>query len=187
VLTAREVLDLQDVVRRVPASESTVEFAVKLARHTRPNLNHAPDFVRRWVSWGAGPRASQALVLGAKARAALNGRFYATCADIREVALPVLRHRIITNFNAEAEGIRTEYIVRELAASIPVCASGLLARARSLARHQRRGRPAPGYYMATERTTSVVATWILRALAAASDEVSSVESSRTWISKRCRG
>ncbi len=78
-----------------------------------------PDFIREYVSWGAGPRASQYLVLGAKARAVLHGRFYVSCDDIRAVAYPVLRHRIITNFNAEAEGVKPDDIIRRLIEIIP--------------------------------------------------------------------
>ena len=79
-----------------------------------------PDFIHDYVSWGAGPRASQYLVLGAKARAVLHGRYYVTCEDIRAVASPVLRHRIMTNFNAEAEGIKPDDIIRHLIETIPV-------------------------------------------------------------------
>jgi MoxR-like ATPase len=100
-----------------------VRYAMKLARLTRPGKADAlpaakrpevPPFIRQYVSWGAGPRASQYLVLGAKARAVLHGRFYAGTNDIRAVAFPVLRHRIVTNFNAEAEGVRPDDIIRRL-------------------------------------------------------------------------
>jgi len=113
-LTGERILALQKIVRRVPAADHVVRFALKLARLTRPHKGEAPDFIREYVSWGAGPRASQYLVLGAKARAVLNGRFYAGVDDIRAVAFPVLRHRIMTNFNAEAEGLKPDDIIRRL-------------------------------------------------------------------------
>ena len=113
-LAAEEILALQEIVRRVPVAEHVARYAMQLARLTRPQQDGAPEFVRDYVSWGAGPRASQYLVLGAKARAVLQGRFYASCEDVRAVAYPVLRHRILTNFNAEAEGIKPDDIVRRL-------------------------------------------------------------------------
>ena len=113
VLDGPQVLALQDLVRRVPASESTVEFAVKLARATRPDQS-SRDEVKKWVAWGAGPRASQALVVGAKARALLSGRFAASEDDIRAVAKPVLRHRLVLNFQAEAEGIKPDVLIEKL-------------------------------------------------------------------------
>src|ERR1700675_3492645 len=92
---------------------------MKFTRLTRKDQGEVPDFIKQYVSWGAGARASQFLVLGAKARAVLHGRYYVSCEDIRSVAIPVLRHRIITNFNAEAEGVKPEHIVRRLAEIIP--------------------------------------------------------------------
>ncbi len=113
-LDAEEIVALQRIVRRVPVADHVVRYALQLARLTRPNKGDAPDFVREYVNWGAGPRASQYLTLGAKARAVLHGRFCAECEDVRAVAYPVLRHRIMTNFNAEAEGIKTDEIIRRL-------------------------------------------------------------------------
>jgi len=113
-LDAERVLALQRIVRRVPVAEHVARYAMGLARASRPHMDDAPAFVRSYVNWGAGPRASQYLVLGAKARAVLHGRFHATVDDVRAVALPVLRHRIMTNFNAEAEGIKPDDIVRRL-------------------------------------------------------------------------
>lgn len=113
-LSGQRILELQKIVRRVPVADHVVRYAMKLVRLTRSNKNDVPQFVRDYVSWGAGPRASQYLVLGAKARAVLNGRFHAGIEDIRAVALPVLRHRIVTNFNAEAEGIKPDAIIRRL-------------------------------------------------------------------------
>ncbi|MCX7426374.1 MAG: MoxR family ATPase [Planctomycetia bacterium] len=113
-LSAEDILAMQKIVRRVPVAEHVARYAMQLARLTRPQQEGALDFIRDFVSWGAGPRASQYLVLGAKARAVLRGRFYASCEDVRAVAYPVLRHRILTNFNAEAEGIKPDAIVRRL-------------------------------------------------------------------------
>ena len=120
VLAAKEILELQEIVRKVPVAEHVIRYAMKFTRLTRKEKGDVPDFVKNYVSWGAGPRASQYLVLGAKARAVLHGRYYASCEDIRAVAGPVLRHRIITNFNAEAEGVKPDDIVARLTALIPV-------------------------------------------------------------------
>lgn len=114
VLTAAEILELQELVRRVPVADGVIDYAVRLVSCSRPSHAGAPEFVRNWVSWGAGPRASQYLILGAKTRAMLDGRYTPSVDDVRAVALPVLRHRIVTNFAAEAEGVRAEDIVRRL-------------------------------------------------------------------------
>jgi MoxR-like ATPase len=114
VLDAETVRAMQDLVRRIPVSKQLVRAAVALARMTRPADGDAPPFIREYVEWGAGPRASQYLVLGAKARAALSGRPMADLDDVRTVALPVLRHRVVTNFAAEAAGRTNEDLVREL-------------------------------------------------------------------------
>jgi MoxR-like ATPase len=119
VLSADAILDLQEIVRNVPIAPYVVRYAMKFTRLTRNEQPDVPDFVRRYVTWGAGPRATQYLVLGAKARAVLHGRFHVSCHDIREVAAPVLRHRIITNFNAQSDGVSTDEIVRRLVALIP--------------------------------------------------------------------
>ncbi|MBN1825157.1 MAG: AAA family ATPase [Candidatus Eisenbacteria bacterium] len=119
VLSAAEINDLQRLVRRVPAPSHTVRYAVRLARATRPVLPGSPDFVRDWVSWGAGPRASQYLLLGAKTRAVLDGRYAPSVEDVIEVAPAVLRHRIVTNFTAEAEGVEALDIVRRLIEAVP--------------------------------------------------------------------
>ena len=113
-LAAEEIIELQRIVRRVPVADHVARYALSLARLTRPAHEDAPDFIREYVSWGAGPRASQYLVLGAKARAVLHGRYCVASEDIRAVAYPVLRHRIMTNFNAEAEGIKPDDVVRRL-------------------------------------------------------------------------
>ncbi|OGG44842.1 MAG: AAA family ATPase [Candidatus Handelsmanbacteria bacterium RIFCSPLOWO2_12_FULL_64_10] len=114
VLNADQIVELQRLVRRVPVPEPVVDYAVRLVTSTRPGHNGAPAYVRETVSWGAGPRASQCLVLGAKARAVLDGRPSASVEDVRTVAIPAMRHRIVTNFNAEAEGIGAVDIVRRL-------------------------------------------------------------------------
>jgi MoxR-like ATPase len=119
-LAADEIVALQRIVRRVPVADHVVRYALRLARWTRPNRQGATEFIRNYVSWGAGPRASQYLVLGAKARAALQGRLYAGCDDIRAVARPVLRHRILTNFNAEADRVKPDDIIGRLLESVPV-------------------------------------------------------------------
>ncbi len=113
-LSGQRILALQKIVRRVPAADHVVRYAMKLARLTRPNKSDVPQFIHDYVSWGAGPRASQYMVLGAKARAVLHGRFHAGIDDVRAVALPVLRHRIVTNFNAEAEGVKPDDLIRRL-------------------------------------------------------------------------
>jgi MoxR-like ATPase len=118
VLSASKILQLQDLVRRVPATPSVVGYAVRLAQSSRPAHADAPAFVKEWVNWGAGPRASQYLVLGAKARAIMHGRFAASVEDIRALAPSVLRHRILTNFNAEAEGVSSIAIIERLLETI---------------------------------------------------------------------
>jgi MoxR-like ATPase len=119
VLTGDDILRLQDIVRRVPVADHVFRYAMRLTRSTRPQEDGAPDFIKEWVTWGAGPRASQYLILGAKARAALYGRFAATCDDVAAVAHPVLRHRIITNFKAEAENVTADRIVDRLLEMTP--------------------------------------------------------------------
>jgi MoxR-like ATPase len=114
VMSGADILQLQEIVRKVPAAEYVVKYAVELARSTRPNDTSCPDSIKRWISWGAGPRASQYLVLGAKARAVMHGRYHISCEDIKAVSKPVLRHRVLTSFNAEADGIDSLQIIDEL-------------------------------------------------------------------------
>ncbi|MDH5186454.1 MAG: MoxR family ATPase [candidate division WOR-3 bacterium] len=114
VLNDKEIIQLQKLLRRVPVSDDVLSYAVRLASSTRPNNNDTPQFIKDWVSWGAGPRASQYLILGAKTHSILRGRYTPTTDDIRLVAQPVLRHRIVTNFNAEAEGIKADDVVKKL-------------------------------------------------------------------------
>ena len=113
VLGANDILELQRLIRRVPVADHVVRYAVRLARATR-GREGSPEFVRQWVSWGAGPRASQYLVLGAKTRAVLLGRYAPGIEDVKAVAPAVLRHRIVTNFAAEAEGVKPERIIQDL-------------------------------------------------------------------------
>ena len=114
ILDREEILKLQDLVRRVPVSDHVVNYAVNLVSNTRPNNNSVPKYIQDWISWGAGPRASQYLILGAKTRSILEGRPTPDVADVKAVAKPVLRHRLVTNFNAEADGVGTVEIIEKL-------------------------------------------------------------------------
>jgi MoxR-like ATPase len=114
VLDAEQVLKMQALVRRVPVADHVIDFARDLTRATRPNQAEAPDFVREMVAWGAGPRAGISLITAAKARAVLYGRYHATTADVAAVAHPVLRHRVLTTFNAEAAGVKSDKIISML-------------------------------------------------------------------------
>jgi len=119
VLTGDDIIALQDLVYRIPVPDHVYHYAVTLARMTRNKEPDASDYIRSWVSWGAGPRASQYLVLGAKARSILHGRGYASVDDVKAVAYPVLRHRILLNFNAEAEGITSDRVIDHLIEDMP--------------------------------------------------------------------
>ncbi len=119
VLDADDIVEFQNLVRRVPVADSVVAYAVKLSQRTRPRGNDAPDFIRSWVRWGAGPRASQYLILGAKTRAVLSGRTTPGIGDVRAVAAPVFRHRLITSFAAEAEGVSADTVVGRLLEATP--------------------------------------------------------------------
>ncbi len=114
IITKSEIGSYQELVRRVPVADNIVEYAVKIVASTRPNSELSPDFIQQSVDWGAGPRASQYLVLGAKAKALLDGRPSPNIEDIRSLVLPVLRHRVLPNFNAEAEGLKVEDILNQL-------------------------------------------------------------------------
>ncbi len=114
VITKSEIASYQDLVKRVPTSDNIVEYAVKLVSATRPSSSSAPDFIKQSVEWGAGPRASQYLVLGAKAKAVLDGRPSPNISDVKSLALPILRHRVLPSFNAEAEGLKVEDILYQL-------------------------------------------------------------------------
>lgn len=117
-LSAAEIQAFQALVRRIPVSDYVTEYAVRIVRATRPKEKPS-EFIKNYVSWGAGPRASQFLVLGAKARAALRGEPTPAHDDVRAVAYAVLRHRIVTNFNADAEGITADNIISHILESVP--------------------------------------------------------------------
>src|SRR3954471_16953842 len=119
LFSGEDVIAFHEIVRRVPIAEDVIRYAVKLASATRPRENGALDFIKNWVNWGAGTRASQYLVLGAKARALLAGRSHATFDDIRALANPVLRHRILLNYRAEAEGTTMEKLIGDLIEKVP--------------------------------------------------------------------
>ncbi len=119
VLSAEEVLELQGIVRQVPVSDHVIEYTLALIRQTRVGEPGVPTFVSDWLSWGAGPRAAQYLLLGAKARALLNGRSHVSTEDIAALAAPVLRHRIVTNFSAESEGITPDTVIARLIEETP--------------------------------------------------------------------
>ena len=114
VLHGKDILWIQQLVRQVPTSRHMVDYAVDLARATRPKEEDSPAFVQNWLAWGAGPRAAQNLILGAKARAILHGRFAVDAEDVRQMAYPVLRHRIFTNFNADAEGVDVDQVIERI-------------------------------------------------------------------------
>jgi MoxR-like ATPase len=119
VLSGEQILDLQQLVRRVPISDHVINYTLALVRQTRVGQAGVPDFVQQWLSWGSGPRAVQYLILGAKARALLYGRTHVQCEDIQTLALPVLRHRILTNFTAASEGITPDVVVDRLLKETP--------------------------------------------------------------------
>lgn len=114
LMTGPEIIELQNIVKRVPVGDHVIDFAAKLARTTRPGSSEAPDFVKEMVGWGAGPRAGISLISAAKAHAVLRGRVHATTVDVASVALPVLRHRVLTTFNAEAAGVKSDDIIKRL-------------------------------------------------------------------------
>ena len=119
VLSAEEILAFQDLVLRIPAADHILNYARRLVRSTRPDGPEAPDFVKEWLSWGAGPRASIYLITAGKARAAIRGNYHVSWDDIEAVAYPVLRHRIICNYAAQAEGVTTDAVIKRLLESTP--------------------------------------------------------------------
>ncbi len=114
LMSGAEIIELQQIVKRVPVGDHVIDFAAKLARATRPGSDEAPSYVKEMVGWGAGPRAGISLISAAKAHAVLRGRLHATTGDVVAVALPVLRHRVLTTFNAEAAGVKSDDIIRRL-------------------------------------------------------------------------
>jgi MoxR-like ATPase len=125
VLNGADILQIQNYVRQVLVAEDVVRYAVRLADSSRPGRGAKLDFIDKWVKWGAGLRASHALVIGAKARALLHGRHHVAVKDIQALAKPILRHRVLPNFYAEAEGVSADRIVEQLLEAVPVPASGL--------------------------------------------------------------
>jgi MoxR-like ATPase len=119
LFTGEDVLRFHELVRRVPCAEEVIRYAVRLAAISRPGQPNTPDFVKQWVSWGAGTRAAQYLILGAKARALLSGRVHVSAEDIRKLALPVLRHRVLVNYRAEAEGVTVDQVIARLIEHVP--------------------------------------------------------------------
>lgn len=119
VLNGQEIVELQKIVRQVPVTDHVVEYALALVRQTRLREEGAPDFIKEWLSWGAGPRAVQNLLLGGKTRALLEGRSHVSTDDVAALAMPVLRHRIVTNFTAESEGITTDDVIARLVKETP--------------------------------------------------------------------
>src|SRR5213596_3614557 len=124
LFTGEDVLRFHELVRKVPVAEEMVRYAVQLAAASRPNQKGTPDFVNEWVSWGAGTRAAQFLILGAKGRALLRGRAHVTIEDIQALAAPALRHRVLLNYRAEAEGIRVDEVIKRLIAAVGVPVKG---------------------------------------------------------------
>jgi MoxR-like ATPase len=114
LFTAQEIIDFQHLIRRIPVADNVIEYAVTLVSKTRPDNNLSNDFVKNYLDWGAGPRASQNLILAAKAHAAFNGKFSPDIEDVKAVAVGILRHRIIKNYKADAEGITEEVIIQKL-------------------------------------------------------------------------
>lgn len=114
ILSAPEIIGLQHLIKRVPVADNVIEYAVKTVKATRPNGGDSKEYINEWVNWGAGPRASQYLILAAKTRAAIDGRFTPNIDDVKDSMIPVLRHRIIPSFNAEAENVKTTDIIEKL-------------------------------------------------------------------------
>ena len=120
VLAAADILEMQELVRKVPVAPYVIRYAMKFTRLTRKEKGQVPEFIRDYVTWGAGPRASQNLVLAGKARAVLHGRYYVSCEDIRAVAVPVLRHRILLKPEADLEGLTTDQVIGQVLAAVEV-------------------------------------------------------------------
>jgi len=125
VLTGSDILQFQDLARQVVIAEEVARYTVRLVSASRPGVTGAPDFIDKWVKWGAGLRGSQALVRGGKARALMHGRYHVSIKDIQALAKPILRHRIMTNFYAESERINSDAIIERLLATVPVPKSGM--------------------------------------------------------------
>lgn len=124
-VTGADIVAFQTLVRKVPVADPVLKYAVDLARTSRPSENGAPEFIKKWVSYGASVRAAQYLILGAKARALMSGNYHVSFEDIRALAHPVMRHRILTNFHAESEQVTTDHLVDQLLEAVPVPKSGM--------------------------------------------------------------
>lgn len=118
VVTCEQIMKMREAVAKIPAAPNVVSYAVRLVRATRPDSSESPDYIKRWIRWGASPRASLNLILAGRARAACEGRFNVSCEDVAALAVPILRHRLVRSFQADAEGVATEEIVRKLVAGI---------------------------------------------------------------------
>ena len=118
-LGGEDILEFQRIARQVPAAEAVIKYAVRLVHASRPQSETAPDFVKDWVSWGAGIRASQNLILAGKVRALLHGRYNVSYGDVRALAPSVLRHRVLLNFHAEAERVTTDQVIQKLLEAVP--------------------------------------------------------------------
>ncbi len=118
ILSAEEIINFQELIRKVPVADNVIDFAVKVASLTRPNSNGSPQFIKEWITWGAGPRASQYMILAAKTKSIIEGRYSPNIDDVRFAMLPVLRHRIITNFSAEAEGVKSIDVIERLSKEV---------------------------------------------------------------------
>lgn len=114
ILNAEDILKYQQLIRKIPVADNVLEYAVKLVSKTRPNTEHSNEMVNKYISWGAGPRASQYLVVGAKCHAAINGKYSPDIEDVKAIALPILRHRVVKNYRAESEGLSIEQIISKL-------------------------------------------------------------------------
>jgi len=114
ILNAEDILKYQQLIRKIPVADNVLEYAVKLVSKTRPNTEHSNEMVNKYISWGAGPRASQYLVVGAKCHAAINGKYSPDIEDVKAIALPILRHRVVKNYRAESEGLSIEQIITKL-------------------------------------------------------------------------
>jgi len=119
VITEQEILNLQQVVRRMPVADHVYAYAEKLVRVTRPKTSEALDFCKKWLTWGAGPRAGLNLIMAAKARAMLRGQYYVSCDDVAAMALPIFRHRLMPNFSAQSEGVTSDDITRRILEAVP--------------------------------------------------------------------
>ena len=124
-VTGRDIVEFQRLVRRVPVSDAVTRYAVSIARYSRPGTSVAPDFIKKWVNYGASVRAAQWMILGGKARALMHGRYHVGFEDIRALAHPVLRHRILLNFHAQSERVTTDQIIAQLVKVVPTPKSGL--------------------------------------------------------------